>query len=316
MQYRLEQRIHTLAQNVVGGGTSYKTGFTSEQVRFSSWLQEPSDDWGTHSYWLATFEVDTTDYVSAWRLFLKSLVPLVSQIALVSQCYTQQFGQPILIERRDLKVAFVWWVLDRAKPTGLMFMEDEKRALDLLLNHPDIRKEFFYYWRDAVNTHGYSSRLLLMLSAVEALTGIPYAERKGANKEAYYQRLEQILGKELKELFWGTKDTHGDALRHRLTHGEYFDPQDTGETDYGGCLHSRIMEYFNEAILKESLLDPAIVNAPRHPFGNADQARSFLRARGNAKLCLIDVLRDAESNDIDHLANYETLHFDEFHGIF
>ncbi len=72
------------------------------------------------------------------------------------------------------------------------------------------------------------------------------------------------------------------------------------------------MEYFNEAIIKESLLDPAVVNAPRHPFGNAEQARSFLRARGNAKLCLIDVLRDAESNDIEHLANYETLRWDEF----
>lgn len=312
MQYRLEQRIHTLAQNLVGIDISCITGFTSEQVSFSPWLQEPSDYWGTHPYWLATFEVDATDYVSAWRLFLKSLVPLVSRIALVSQCYTQQFGQPILIERLDLKVAFVSWILDQTEPAGLMFMEDEKKVLDLLLKRPDIPNEFFYYWRDAVNTHGYSSRLLLMLSAVEALTDIPYAKRKGANKEVYYQRLEQILGKELKELFWGTKDNHGDALRHRLTHGEYFDPQDTGETDYRGRLHSRIMEYLNEAIIKESLLDPAVVNAPRHPFGNADQARSFLRARGNAKLCLIDVLRDAESNDIKHLANYETLRWDEF----
>ena len=184
MQYRLEQRIHTLAQNLVGIDISYKTGFTSEQVSFSPWLQEPSDDWGTHPYWLATFEVDATDYISAWRLFLKNLVPLVSRIALVSQCYTQQFGQPILIERRDLKVAFVWWVLDQARPAGLMFREDEKKVLDLLLNRPDIPKAFFYYWRDAVNTQGYSSRLLLMLSAVEALTGITYAvTEKGLTKK-------------------------------------------------------------------------------------------------------------------------------------
>jgi hypothetical protein len=185
-----------------------------------------------------------------------------------------------------------------------MFMDEEKRALDLVLGHPDIPKEFFYYWRDAVNTFGYSSRLLLMLSAVEALTGIPYAERK-RKQEAYYKRLEEILGKELKEIFWGTRDNHTNALRHRLTHGEYFDPRDTGEKDYRGLLHCRIMQYFNEAILKEPLLNTIIVNAPRHLIGNFDQSISFLRPRGPAKLALVDVLADADQHGIDNLANYE-----------
>ena len=306
-QYRLEQRIHTLAQNVVDVGTGgTETGFISEGLTFSPWVGLSGDGWWTHPYWLAAGEVEASDYVSAWRLFLKSLVRVVSRIALVSQCYTEHLAQPILIERRDLNVAFVWWVLDREQPTGLMFMEDEKRALDQLLQHPDIPKEFFYYWRDAVNTFGYSSRLLLMLSAVEALTGIPYAQRK-SKREAYYERLEQILGKELKEAFWGTKDDHTNALRHRLTHGEYFDPRDTGGKDYRGLLHSRIMEYFNEAIFKEPLLNTKIVNAPRHLLGNADQAISFLRPLANAKLSLIDVLAEAGERGIDNLANYENV---------
>jgi hypothetical protein len=304
MLYRIEQRIHTLSENVVDSVTTRILGFTAEGIRLSPWLRNGEVAWRS-PYWLATYEVEANDYMSAWRQFVKSLVPLVSRVALVSQCYTEHLGQPILIERNDLKVAFVLWILDRERATGLMFMKEEKRALDLLLGHPDIPKEFFYYWLDAVNTFGYSSRLLLMLSAVEALTGIPYAERKGPKRDAYYQRLEQILGKELKEIFWGTKDDHTNALRHRLTHGEYFDSQDMGDKDYRGLLHSRIMEYFNEAIFKEPLLNSTIVNAPRHPYGNADQAINYLRARDTAKLCLIDVLADADLHGIENLVNYE-----------
>jgi hypothetical protein len=306
MLYRLEQRIHTLSRNVVDSATARIPGFTAEGIRFSPWLRNGEVDWRSQ-YWLATYEVEANDYMSAWREFLKSLVPVVSRVALIGQCYTEHLGQPILIERDDLKVAFIWWVLDRERATGLMFMDEEKRALDLLLGHPDIPKEFFYYWRDAVNTFGYSSRLLLMLSAVEALTGIPYAERKGPKRDAYYQRLEQILGKELKESFWGTEKDHTNALRHRLTHGEYFDSKDTEGKDYRGLLHSRMMEYFNEVIFKEPLLNPTIVNAPRHPFGNADQAISYLRARDTAKLCLIDVLADADQHGIDNLSHYESV---------
>ena len=317
MLYRLEQRIHTLAHNGVGRATTHTTAFTAEGVTFSSWLVDESDEWLTHPYWLATTEIEANDYMAAWRLFIKRLLRIVPRMALVSQCYTEHLNQPILIERRDLKVAFVWWVLDRKGATGLMFMEKEKSALDLLLGHPDIPEEFFYYWRDAVNTFGYSSRLLLMLSAVEALTGIPYAERRRKRKgDAFYERLEQILGKELKEIFWGTEDDHTNALRHRLTHGEYFDPQDTRETDYRDLLHSRIMQYFNEAIFKEPLLDTEVVNAPRHPFGNADKARSFLRPRANAKLALIDVLTDAKAHDINNLANYEHVRDDQIRNNF
>lgn len=310
MHYRLEQRIHTLAQNVVDRANTTQTGFTAEEVSFLSWKCEPGDDWGTHQYWLASTEIEADDYIAAWRLFIKSLVRIVPRMVLVSQCYMEHLAQPILIKRTDSDVAFIWWVLDR-EPSPLMFMDQERRALDQLLGHPDIPNEFFYYWRDAVNTFGYSSKLLIMLSAVEALTGIPFAERKGS---LFYNRLEQILGTELKMVFWGTREDHGNALRHRLVHGEYFDPQDDGGTDYMTILHRRVMRYFNEDIFKESLLDEGIVNPQRHLLGNADQARSFIRARGDARLCLINVLADANQNDIDHLANYETLRFDDFDG--
>lgn len=315
MLYRLEQRIHTLANIAIDHTETGSFGFSVDDVTFSSWQVGKHDGYWTHDYWLATSELEAADYGTAWHLFTKSLVRIASPMTLVSQCYTEFLYQPILIERRDLKIAFIWWVLDRARPTGLMFMEDEKSALELLLGRSDIPKAFFYYWRDAVNTFGYSSRLMLMLSAVEALTDIPYAERK-AKRDTFYARLELILGKELKEIFWGTKGSHANALRHRLTHGEYFDPLDTKGIDYRGVLHTRIMQYFNEAIFKDQVLNTGVVNAPRHPFGNADQAISFLRPREHAKLALIDVLAEATEHGIDNLVNYENVHDEEIRNNF
>ena len=284
-------------------------GFPVDNVTFSNWQIGGNDGYWTHDYWLATSEMEAADYIAAWRCFMKSIVRIVSRMTLASQCYMEHLAQPILIKRIDSDVAFIWWVLDR-KPGGLMFMDEERRALQLLLSSLEIPREFFYYWRDAVNTFGYSSKLLLMLSAVEALTGVPFGERKGSR---FYDKLEQILGPELKIVFWGTRESHGNALRHRLVHGEYFDPN-TGGTDYVTRLHHRIIKYFNEQIFKESLLHESVINPQRHLLGNAVQAQSFIRAQGDAKLCLMNVLADANQNDIDHLANYETLRFADFDG--
>ena len=308
MLYRLEQRIHTLAHNGVGRETTHAPAFTAEGMTFSSWLVDEGDEWLTHNYWLASTEIEANDYIASWRLFIKSLARIVPRMSLVSQCYMEHLGQPILIKRADSDVAFIWWVLDR-KASGHMFMDEERGALDLLLGHSGVPNEFFYYWRDAVNTFGYSSKLLLMLSAVEALTGIPFAERR---RQSFYDKLEKILGPDFKKVFWGTREDHENALRHRLVHGDYFDPQDDGAMDYVTLLHRRVMKYFNEIVFKENPLDDGIVNPQRHFLGNADQARNFLRARGDGRLCLIDVLADADKNGIDNLADYETLSFYDF----
>jgi hypothetical protein len=310
MRYRIEQRIHTLAQLAIDGTQPLTFAFTVEEVTFSNWQMNEGEGYWTHPYWLAATEIEAASYLEAWRLFIKQLVRVVPRMALISQCYMEHLAQPIFIKRKDLDIAFVWWVLDR-EPVGLMFMDQERAALEQLLGHTNVPKEFFYYWRDAVNTFGYSSKLLIMLSAVEALTGVPYTERRGP---AFYGKLEQILGSELKSVFWGTRENHTNVLRHRLVHGEYFDPEDNRGMDYVTELHRRILRYFNESIFKKNFLNEDIIDPQRHLLGNADQARSFLRAQGDAKLSLIAVLADADEHDVDNLANYETLRFDDFHG--
>ena len=107
MLYRLEQRIHTLAQNVVDRAKTTATGFTVEEVSFSSWQCEPDDDWGTHPYWLSAADIDANGYREAWQLFWNRLARIVPRISLVSQCYAEYFAQPMLILRKNSSVAFL-----------------------------------------------------------------------------------------------------------------------------------------------------------------------------------------------------------------
>lgn len=316
MHYHIEQRIHTLSQLAIDGKQTSTFGFSVEDVTFSDWQTKEGEGYWTHDYWLAGADIDAPNYIEAWRQFIQKLVRIVPRMTLISQCYMEHLAQPVLIKRNDKDVAFIRWVFDR-RPAHLMFMDQERTALDRLLAHPDLPKEFFYYWRDAVNTFGYSSKLLLMLSAVEALTGVTYAMRQEKKwKRLYYDRLEQILGPDLKKVFWGTEKDHNNALRHRLSHGEYFDPNDTTSIDYVSDVHRSVIRYFNERIFKNDLLDETIVNPQRHLLGNADQARSFIRSKGEAELCLKDVLADAAEHDINDLAGYETLLFDDFDGTY
>lgn len=300
MLYRLEQRIHTLAENAIDTATSGVTGFSAEGVQFSSWPAEPPGGWWTHPYWLATTEVEADDFRQAWSIFWKKLETLVPKIALVSQCYTEYRGQPLLIRRTNPDVAFVRWTAERGA-TGLIFMADELQAFSALLTNSKVPDEFFWYWNDATNATGYASKLLLMLSAVEALVKIRKGKRKGQKS---FCKIERILGRRLKVALWGKPGASARALRHRLVHGEYFEPTD-GRTDYFTILHRKVIRYFNRIIFRHAWIHESVVNPQRHPTDNMDQAFLFLRALGTARLNLIDVIADLEKNGIDDPEHYE-----------
>lgn len=160
---------------------------------------------------------------------------------------------------------------------------------------------FFWYWNDAANSSGYTSKLLLMLAAVETLVNKPTTNGK---PEKDYDKLVKILGPELKKEFWGEEGNSRNALRHRLAHGRYFRPGD-GEKNHLELLHKRIIAYFNEVIFKEQLIDENVTNPPRHPFGNRDVGQSFIRAGETAKLTLAQVIVDM---DINHnFTHYERI---------
>lgn len=243
MRYRLEHRIHALAQIGIEGHA-----FTVEDVTFS---QSPASAPNPfeHQYWLATAEIEADYYLTAWRNFRKQLVRIVPKIAVVSQCYIEFLGQPILIKRSDHDVAFIHWIRQDG-PVGLLFMEPERKALELLLRQDQLPEEFFYYWNDATNCDGYGSKVLLMLSALEALVNVP-TEKGPPQKD--YKKLELILGPELKKALWGEQGMSSDALRHRLVHGRYFEAED-GSVDFVEVLHHRVIRYLNDLVFQEKLL--------------------------------------------------------------
>ena len=318
MLYRLEQRIHTLAQNCVGRASTPAPEFTTDGVTFSCWLVKESDEWLTHDYWLATTEIDANGYIEAWQIFWKKLAKIVPRICLVSQCYMEYLGQPILILRKDIGVAFVRWVGDRPG-AGLMFMDKQHEALELLLKDAEIPDEFFYYWNDATNSTGYAAKLVLMFSAVEVLAKIKQGKMQGKKtneeKKMFYGELERILGPELKKELYGTKDDSDSKLRNRLIHGEYFQLED-GQKDNWLILHQRIITYFNDSIFKHKLIHEDVDNPQRHPFGNRDHSRPFLKPTGNAKLKLIDVVTAIDKGGLDTFADYEVLRSDDYENSF
>lgn len=297
MRYRIEQRIHTVAQNVVDHSTGFPPTFTEAGTTFTPWQEQ---EWWTNHYWLATSEFEADNFKSAWEAFQKILSRLVPRISVVSQCYTAYRVEPFLILREGSGVSFVRWVEERGS-SGLMFREDQLEALGLLLRSPEIPDEFHYYWNDATNSTGYASKLLLMLSAVEALVKV---RTPGGKSKKDWNKLEHILGPKLKKDLWGTKDNHETALRHRLMHGEYFQPTE-GQIDYFQLLHGSIIKYLNESILRKPLLDENIVAPQRHPFGNKIQGHSWIRALDNAPLTLTAIMTDMENSGGYNLSYYE-----------
>lgn len=298
MIYEFEYRIQTLAKNV-GPIENLAGGFAVMDVSFSHWDFSLQDGWKGH-HWLATGRVEAPNYLEAYEQFYSKLGNIIPKISLVAQCYIDFLVQPFLIRRSDNNVAFFRFVRDRGA-TGLMFTETQQAALTTLLESTQVPEAFYYYWNDAVNSTGYSSKLLLMFSAIEALV-------KTSEGKKDFAKLEEILGEDLKTALWGTQENGGKgALRHRLVHGEYFNPNDSG-TNYLDLVHKKVISYFNRIIFGENLISESIVNPQRHPFGNKVMCGFFIRAKGSKNLSLKDIFSDIQRNSIDQMENYQSVY--------
>jgi hypothetical protein len=301
MIYRIEHRIETLAENVVRAET-LSPAFNLLDIMFVHWEFNPRDGW-MHNYWLATGNIEASSLDEAFKLHSEKLARIVPRVALIGQCYVDSVFQPFLILREDKDVAFFRYVRNTGA-VGLMFMDKELKALNQLLVNSDVPEEFYYYWNDAINSIGYSPKLLLMLSAIEALVKI----RNGpATGQKDWAKLEQILGTELKRELWGERGDSENALRHRLVHGEYFRPEDL-EMNYVDLVHKKMVAYFNGVIFREELIDDDVVNPQRHLFGNREEWRGFLKADDRAQLNLRDALADGDRDSINNMERYETVY--------
>jgi hypothetical protein len=262
--------------------------FGAEKIKFSHWEFNYGDGW-LKDAWLAEATIEAKNYREAYSKFLEKMFRIIPRISLISQSYIDYSLEPFLIHKVGSDVAFFRYTND-VKGGGLMFMEKEKEALDILLSYNEISEEFFYYWKDAVNASGYSAKLLLMFSAIEALT------KKNGRKD--WALIEEILGVDLAKNLFGTKGNSNTGLRHRLVHGEYFNRQDDGK-NYLELVHNSVIKYFNSKIFKNSLIPENITNPQRHLFGNKEEGKTFVKKINPSVFNLKDMLKDFGENGWD-----------------
>lgn len=235
----------------------------------------------------------------AFKEFRRKLGKIIPRISLIGQCYVESVFQPFLIKRSDCDIAWVRYTRD-TKGVPLMFGEEELKGLKILLKNSEVSEEFYRYWNDAVNTIGYSPKLLVMFSALEAL----FKKERGESKRAYYAKIETVLGPELKTELYGTEGNSTIGLRQRLVHGEYLTTEDTTQ-NYVELIHKRLIGYFNDSIFMEKLIGEHVVHPHRHLFGNKEECRFFLKAKEGKKLSLKEVLSDLDKNGTEDPKDYE-----------
>lgn len=297
MLYRIQHRIETLVHHAVMDNGTFET-FTELGINLSLWDINWEDLW-RQNYWLAEGIIEADHFNDAFGKFSRNISRICSRIALIRQCYLEYLAQPFLIHKNNETFAFINYVRGE-KGVGLMFMDDERKALSLLIQNSLIPEEFYFYWNDAVNTTGYSSKLLLMFSALEALV-------KAAEKKIDYEKLEEIFGEELKVAIWGEKRNSDDALRNRLVHGEYFKGSDS-RINFLEEVHKALIKYFNREILKNDLISEDVINPQRHLLGNKMGYRNFIKAKQSDPLNLKKILMDLDEHGIDNPQNYEFLY--------
>lgn len=288
--YKIEHRIHTLATNAVTKKDSETySSFTVEGVEFEQW--NPAIFNNERDFWLAKGEISASNFLNAVNKFRRKLSKIVPRISLISQCFIEYHLEPYFVHKKGDNVFFFQYINNR-EPTGLQFMEQEKIALEELLDGSDaIPDEFYYYWNDAVNTPVYTAKLALLFSALDALTW--------KNDRRNWQLIEKILGKRLKKKLYGEqgKKSH-DGYRNRLIHGEYFSLRKDRRTEFVEEIHKKVVSYFNTKILSQKYINQQVINPQRNFYANKIEWHGFVkRIDSNRLFTLKELLSDYDERN-------------------
>ncbi|MFH1745320.1 MAG: hypothetical protein ABH881_04105 [bacterium] len=295
-KYKIEHKILTLADCAVMENKDKPASFDIDGIEFSHWDFNFRDGWLKNDAWIVKIEIEASNYVDAINNLWKKLSKIVPRISLLSQSYIEYIFEPFFVYKIGSDVAFLRYTAD-TMGGGLMFMEKEQKALTELLGEKEIPETFYYYWNDAVNATGYSAKLLLMFSAIEALV------KKNGQKD--WNLINEILGVDLVKDLFGIKEQSNTGLRHRLVHGEYFDVGDHGK-NYLELVHNKVISYFNTKILSEPLISENIVHPQRHFLENKEQGNFFLKYKdGDKSFNLKDLLNNFTDGRFRTDGNYE-----------
>ena len=281
--YNIQHKIRVLLGNNANISSSTPGdghSFVVEGVIFASWEKNPRERWRSGA-WLAETHVKAKDLSDAMQQYGAIMSRVVPRIGFVGQAYVNERYGPMLVKRSDKDFAWVRSVVSR-EATSLDFMDEELQALEVLLKDTSVPDAFYYYWNDAVNTVGYTGKLMLMLGAIDSFA---VRGRRRATRV-------KILGDELADELYAD----GAGLRNRLIHGEYLN--DTDGKNYVELIHKKVLDYFNKDIVGKDLLELDIVQPQRHFDGNYEDARLFIRQESEEyPIDIYPFVKDAEAHD-------------------
>lgn len=248
---------------------------------------------------------------SADKKFTKKLNNVLPKIAFISQCYTERLGESYLIHKLDSNIARFRYSRG-CNGVNLYFDNNSLEALTILNKEQNISNEFFYYWNDMLNSTGYSSKLLLICSSLEALAksnlNLTYDQIKRKPNKTENKKIRnfietKILGKRLGKKLYANQDV---GIRHRLTHGSYFSQTKDKKENYLNQIYEKVIQYFNKNVLKKSLIE-SITNPQRSPYGNKEGYTIWLKSE-TSQFDLKELVNECDKKrGIDNIENFEIL---------
>lgn len=296
--YKIEHKVRSLLQYVDHEGKqSFEVDGLLYSMCGSTWEENRKNP-----DWLVSGFVSAKTGLDALNIFRKRLRRSLTRLSFLGQAYIEFADQSFLVRRVFPECAEGLFYNSKSnKVVPMSFLSSQKAILVDLLSDKEIPDEFFAYWKDATNTPGYSGKVMLMLSAIEALVN-GLRQSNGLDKRS---QTDLILGAELRKDIWGGGGDKG-ALRNRLVHGDYFPASDN---DYVLILHNKLIHYFNERYSWNPKISENVVNPQRHFFGNFEYWFGFLISR-QGSLNIRDVLTDFEKNGLNELKRHSLIYGD------
>lgn len=298
-QYNIQQKVSTLSNCELMIIEEKPASFEVDGLEFSQWNFSFRDGCKDPDAWIAMANIEAINFVNAIDSFRAKLNRIIPRVSLICQSFIEYSREPYIVHDLSKDIAFFEYSQD-IKGVGSMFMGEELDALKYLLKYNMVPEHFYNYWHDAVNASGYSAKLLLMFSAMEAMA-------RGRDKSKFEKPLDlyiKILGEDLaKKVF---ADVVG--LRHRLVHGEYFN-QDDPRNDYLDIIHNKVIGYFNKEIFTKPYIQENMVNPQRHINGNKQGGRCIVKRRdGIMSFSLKDLLDDFDRHGFGSPERYEHIY--------
>lgn len=286
-KYIIEQEIDSLIENHYFEWQTSITSFELDGITFSE-KNYSFEKWAFWNKWIINCELEWENYKDVLNIYLDKISRIITKISFIWQAYINYNYWSLLVKKWDIWLFFYRY---NDAPVWLNFWKSKQDILLDLYYNKDIPQEFFSYWYDLINTTWYLGKILLMSSSIESL-----AKCKSLSKWKNLKDFrENLLWKELANLLF---ETWNKWLRHRLTHWEYFSPEDFKQ-NYVDAIHNRIIDYFNKEIININEKIPLwIINPQRNLFINYKSQWYYLKWSKKFELNIVNLLDNIKQDRI------------------